>query len=216
MKKLLVMFLCLTMAHVAMKAQNFKWGIRGGISTPDVKPADFPNPLKLKSTMDSFNLKVTDANYGYHFGAWARVKLVGMYIQPEVVFNSSKVKYSLKNLKSSASAQDTISERFNNLDIPVMIGFKLGSFRVNAGPVAHFNLSTVSGIDDIASNYEAKFKSATFGYQAGLGLDFGSLGIDIRYEGNFKNFGSHINFGGTAYEFSTKPARFLVTAAYAF
>jgi hypothetical protein len=212
MKKLMILFVCLTMAQAAVQAQ-IKYGIKLGISTPDIKPADV-TALRFKSGTDSFTLKVNDANYGFHVGGWVRLKLGGIYLQPEVLYNSAKVEYKLNKL-GAVTSEDSLTQRFSNLDVPIMVGFKLGSFRVNGGPVAHIHLGSNDGLAEL-KDYKASFQSATWGYQAGIGLDFGKLGIDLRYEGNFNNFGQHITFGGNQYEFTKKPSRMTLSAAYSF
>ncbi|MBL7818206.1 MAG: PorT family protein [Saprospiraceae bacterium] len=213
MKKLMILFVCLAMAQTAIQAQAIKYGVKLGVSTPDIKPADV-TALRFKSGTDSFSLKVNDANYGYHIGGWVRLKLAGVYLQPELVFNSSKVEYKLNKIGSSTS-EDSVTQRFNNLDLPIMIGFKLGSFRINGGPVAHIHLNGDDGLAAL-KDYKATFQTATWGYQAGIGLDFGRLGLDLRYEGNFNKFGEHITFGGNQYEFSKTPARMTLAAAISF
>ena len=212
MKKLMILFLCLTMAQAAVQAQ-IKYGLKVGISTPDIKPADV-SALRFKSGADSFSLKVNDANYGFHVGGWVRLKLGAVYLQPELLFNSAKVEYKINKI-ATVSTVDSLSERFNNLDIPIMVGFKLGSFRVNGGPIAHIHLNSNSELSGLA-DYKANFQSATWGYQVGIGLDFGKLGLDLRYEGNFNKFGEHITFGGNKYEFSKAPTRMTLAAAYSF
>jgi Outer membrane protein beta-barrel domain len=212
MKRLILLFICFTAIQLAtIHAQNFKYGIRGGVNTP-LKPADF-DEIRLKNAADSFKLKLNDANYGFHFGIWARLKISGIYIQPEVLFNSSKVEYKYSNIRTAVDSFK--SETFRNLDIPLMIGTKLGSFRLNAGPVAHIRISGKSDLTATAG-YAEKFKSSTWGYQAGIGFDAGSVGIDLRYEGNFDKFGNHLSFGGKTYEFSKAPSRFIASAAIAF
>ncbi len=213
MKRLLLILLCFTAVQVATtNAQTFKYGIRGGISTPDIKPGDVDS-LRFKRGFDSLKLKVSDANYGFHFGVWGRLKIAGFYIQPEVLFNSSKVEYKLGKLNSTV---DSIkNETFRNLDIPIMVGTKLGSFRINAGPVAHVRLGGTSDLTS-TSGFTESFKTSTWGYQAGIGFDAGRVGIDLRYEGNLDKFGNHIVIGGKAYEFSKAPTRFIASAAIAF
>ena len=213
MKRLILIILCFTAVQVATtNAQTFKYGIRGGISTPDIKPGDVDS-LRFKRGLDSFKLKVSDANYGFHFGVWGRLKIGGFYIQPEVLFNSSKVEYKLSKINSTV---DSIkNETFRNLDIPIMVGTKLGSFRINAGPVAHMRIGGTSDLTT-TSGFTESFKSSTWGYQAGIGFDAGRVGIDLRYEGNFTNFGNQIMIGGKAYEFSKAPTRFIASAAIAF
>ena len=64
MKKLLLLFICFSAVQMATtNAQTFKYGIRGGISTPDIKPGDVDSLLFKRGT-DSLKLKVSDANYG--------------------------------------------------------------------------------------------------------------------------------------------------------
>jgi hypothetical protein len=213
MKKLLLVIICFTAVQMATtNAQSFKWGIRGGISTPDIKPGDVDS-LRFKRGLDSLKLKISDANYGYHFGVWARLKLGGFFVQPEVLFNSSKVEYKLARLNSTVDSVKT--ETFQNLDIPLMIGTKLGSFRLNAGPVAHVR---IGGSSDLAttSGITQTFKASTWGYQAGIGFDAGRVGIDLRYEGNTSNFGSKLTVGSKDYEFSKAPSRFIASVAIAF
>lgn len=213
MKKLMILFLCLAMGQAAVQAQ-IKYGFKLGISTPDIKPADV-TALRFKSGTDSFSLKVNDANYGFHVGGWVRLKLGAIYLQPEVLFNSSKVQYNLGKVKGAALMDSLRSERLNNLDVPILLGFKLGSFRVNAGPVAHIHLSSNSELSSLA-DYKANFQSATWGYQAGIGLEFGKMGLDLRYEGNFNKFGDHISFGGTNYAFGKEASRMTLAMAYSF
>jgi hypothetical protein len=213
MKKLIVLSLCFMAVQLATtNAQTFKYGIRAGISTPDIKPADVDS-IRIGEGTNAFKLKLSDANYGFHFGAWARLTFSKVYIQPELLFNSSKVEYKYGKLNSPIDS--VRNETFRNLDIPIMIGTKLGSFRLNAGPVGHIHINGSSDLTN-TSGYSEKFKGSTWGYQAGIGFDAGAVGIDLRYEGNFDKFGNHINFGGKTYEFSKAPSRFIASVAIAF
>jgi Outer membrane protein beta-barrel domain len=211
MKKVIILALCCTLFHVTTNAQVFKWGIRAGISTPDIKPGDL-NPIQTAS----FKIKAEDANYGFHGGLWARGKFGNFMIQPEVVFNSSSVMYKITNI-SITGVKDSIltNESFKNLDIPLMLGYKVGGLRFMAGPVGHLNLSNSSEIKNV-SDFAAKFSSLKWGYQAGIGLDFGGLGLDLRYEGNFSKFGDYINIGGVQRDFAVNPSRLIVSVAVGF
>jgi hypothetical protein len=213
MKKLIVLSLCFMAVQLATtNAQSFKYGIRAGLSTPDIKPADVDS-IRIENGPTAFKLKLSDANYGFHLGGWARFTFSKVYIQPEILFNSSKVEYKYGRLNSAIDSVRT--ETFRNLDIPLMVGTKLGSFRLNAGPVAHIRITGSSDLTN-TSGYSEKFKTALWGYQAGIGFDAGAVGIDLRYEGNFDNFGNHLTFGGKTYEFSKTPSRFIASVAIVF
>lgn len=210
MKKVILLAFCFTLLHTGVQAQIFKWGIRAGLSTPDIKPAE----VSAFNT-DSLSLKVKDANYGFHFGMFARLKVANFFIQPEVLLNSSKVTYGLKAIKGAAIVDSLRNERFVNLDVPLLLGVKLGAFRLNGGPVGHLHLASTSDLAELKS-YQSKFESMTFGYQAGIGADFGKLGVDVRYEGNFTKFGDHLNFNGKAYSFDKSPSRILISFGIGF
>lgn len=210
MKKVLIVAILFAFTQFSLQAQTVKWGLKGGISTPDIKPADV-NPI----ASDSLQLKVADAAYGFHVGGWFRVKLASFTLQPEVLFNSSKVTYGVKALKGAAIIDSLKSETFKNLDIPLMVGVRLSGLRLNAGPVAHLHLSSSSELAEFKA-YSEKFNDLTWGYQAGIGADFGRIGIDIRYEGNFSKYGEHIKLGNKSYSFDKSPSRFLVSMAIGF
>lgn len=209
MKRIIFIALCLAFTHFFASAQSFRWGIKAGLSTPDIKPADVVGGIKT----DSVQVKIGDANYGFHFGTFVRFGLANFFIQPEVNLNSSKVTY---NVKAIGTTIDSIQkESFLNLDIPVLLGVKLANFRINGGPVGHVHLSSSSDLIKIKT-YQSKFEQLKWGYQLGVGADFGKLGIDLRYEGNFDKYGDHINIGGKAFSFDKKPSRLLASFALSF
>jgi Outer membrane protein beta-barrel domain len=212
MRKVIFSILCSAIAYLPLQAQSFKYGAKLGVSTTDVSPSD----LGVRSGSDSFRLKLDNAGYGYQFGVWARAKFLGLYVQPELLFNSNKATYSLKRITGAAITDSIRTESYNRLDIPIMIGYQLfKTVRVNAGPIAHINIGSTSELTN-TSGYTAKFNTATWGYQAGVGFDLGKIGIDLRYEGNFSNFGDHFSFGGRSYTFDKKPTRLIATVAYSF
>jgi Outer membrane protein beta-barrel domain len=210
MKKVIILALCCTFFQLSTQAQSFKWGVRLGISTPDIKPGDL-NPIQTTN----LKIKVDDANYGFHGGLWARGKFGNFMVQPEVVFNTTKVAYKVSNVLNGRLLDSLIqNESFQNLDIPLMLGYKAGGLRLMAGPVGHLHISNSSEFTN--TDLKEKFTALKWGFQAGLGLDFGNLGLDLRYEGNFSKFGDHISIGGKAFDFATNPSRLIVSMAIGF
>ena len=98
---------------------------------------------------------------------------------------------------------------FKKLDIPVLVGFKFGPARVNAGPVASIIIDSKADLIETAG-YEEKFKGASFGYQAGVGLDLlKTISLDIRYEGNLSKLGDGVNIEGNDFEFDSRNPQFI-------
>ncbi|NJN35175.1 MAG: PorT family protein [Saprospiraceae bacterium] len=208
MKKILFLFVLTALTTLSLHAQSIKWGIRAGVSTADVTPKDL---LPIVFDNNS-SIKVSDASYGFHGGLWFRATIADFMIQPELVLNTSNVTYTLK----APGLLDTLAkESFLKLDLPIMLGFKLGSVRIMGGPVGHLHLNSSNELTDFSS-YTTKFDALKWGWQAGIGFDLGRVGFDLRYEGNFNNFGDHIMLGGQAREFSKSPSRTIASLAFSF
>jgi hypothetical protein len=191
MKKLLII---LVAAMFAMPVfSQVKFGIKGGLST---------NNLSIDQMIDSPDGDVIlqnakDASYGFHGGLFVRLSLLGIYIQPELLLTSSENKIKITE---PGIPEEIRTQKFNKLDIPVLLGFKLGPVRINAGPAATIKLSSPKELFD-TEGYENLYKSATFGYQAGVGVDIlNKLTLDLRYEGNLNKFGNEIVIGGETFE----------------
>ena len=138
-------------------------------------------------TIDGQTLSSGNATAGFHAGAFARITLGGLYIQPEALFTQTGGKVELDN----GVFKDIRELEFNKLDIPVMVGTKFaGIFRLQAGPTISILLDAeAEGLDqEIESGYE----DATIGYQAGVGVDLWNLVVDVKYEGNLSTFGNEL------------------------
>lgn len=202
--------LALLLNTVILNAQ-FEFGVKAGISSIDL----ITNSIKVGNGDQSFDLKYADAQYGHHFGIYSRVKLLGLYIEPAAIFNSNTVNYKLTQYSEGDPFSTIKNETYNRLDIPVMLGIKAGIVRIFGGPVGHIHISSRSELVDIRG-YNQKFKDATYGFQAGFGLDIWKIRFDISYEGNFSKFGDHISIDGQSYSFDDAASRIIGTVGYAF
>jgi hypothetical protein len=198
------LFVCLFFLGYIAQAQ-VSLGLKGGVSFP----ANKAETIVMAPDGNALEVAVDKTPMGLHFGGYVRAG-GRFFVQPEVLFNSSRVDYRIRE----ANAQEVIlTERYNNLDIPVMAGLSAGPFRLTLGPVAHYHLNSRSELTDI-DGYEARFKQLTWGWQGGIGLGMGKVSIDARYEGNFSKQANHLTFFGEEYSFSNTPSRFLVSLNY--
>ncbi len=210
MKKLLAIVAFFALVQTNLNAQ-FVYGVRIGGSTPDLK-ANQANVI----TADTLRFRLQQASYGIHGGIWGRINIGPIFLQPEILFNSASTNYSVTSTRR-VIADSLKKETFNNLDIPLFIGFKTSILRVQAAPVGHLNLGSSSQIVDAFRAYKQTLAAMKWGYQVGIGLDLGShLSLDLRYEGNFYKYGDHITVSGTQYDFGRNPTRTLLSIGYKF
>ena len=191
---------------------QFEMGVKFGVNSTELAS----DSINLVTT-DQNQLKIAfqNADYGVHLGLYMRLSAVGFYIEPAGFVNSSSVTYQLSEIQDGEIITSLKNESFTSVDIPVLIGYKMGFFRIQGGGVAHLVIDSASDLIDI-KGYEGKFKTATYGYQAGIGVDAWKLRIDFNYEGNLSKFGDHITVDDAEYSFSNSAARFILNVGFRF
>jgi hypothetical protein len=211
MKKISVVLLVVLLSMPAFS--QIKFGIKAGASTNSLSMDDIKQVTSGTSTYTI--QKVEGAKYGFHGGVFMRVKLLSLYVQPELLFATKSSAYTVTNVTTS-TAKDVV-QNMNKLDIPVMVGLKFGPFRINAGPSGSILLGTPKELID-NPDFKSMYSGMTIGYQAGVGLDLlKKLTIDIRYEGSMKKYQTQIeNLAGTTFNLDDRPNAFLFSLGLMF
>jgi hypothetical protein len=142
-----------------------------------------------------------------------------LFIQPELLISSKGGTFDL--VKSGLATQQ-VNVRLTTIDVPFLIGYKLGPLRLNAGPLASLTIGTDQSIKDALNQYSKQpisqtYKQAVFGYQAGVGISLFGLQLDARYEGNLSDLSQiGITSLNNDARFSTKTTLWQFTAGYGF
>jgi len=212
MKKLFAIVLVVLISIPAFS--QIKFGIKAGVSTTNLSMATLKTVTSGTTTYTVDAL--TAAKYGFHGGVFMRLTLLGIYLQPELLFSTRTNEYTVIDL-AAPTVKMTKKQNFNKLDIPVMLGFKLGPIRLNAGPAASLLINSPKAlISD--TNYKSMYSRMTFGYQAGLGFDLlNFLTFDLRYEGSLKKYQNQIeNLTGTKFNLDDRANAFLFSVGLMF
>lgn len=212
MKKLFL--IVLTVFIVLPAFSQIKFGLKAGLSTTNLKMED------LKTLTSGQTQYVVDAlkgaNYGFHGGAFVRLGLMGFYIQPELLFASRTDEYTVADADDPAS-EIIKKQQFNQLDLPIMLGVRLGPIRLNAGPSARLLINSPKDlIDD--PDFKVMYNNLTFGYQAGLGVDIiKRITLDLRYEGSLQKYQTQVeNVTGDKFTLDDRPNAFLLSVGIMF
>ena len=200
MKKLLCLLIMGVILGSNTNAQ-IRLGLRGGINTA------YFNATEVEA--GDYNIEmINDASVGFHGGLMMQISFFGMFLQPELLFSSIGSEVRVTDLQQDVTM--IREQNYNKLDIPVLVGKRFGPARVGVGPVGTIMLSSTSGLDEFG--IQEQFNSATFGYQAGVGVDlFDLLALDLKYEGNLTRLGSGITVAGQEREFDSRSRQFIVS-----
>ncbi len=200
MKKLLFLLIPAVLFGSQVDAQ-VRLGLRGGINTAYFNASEV--------TTDDYKLEmINDASVGFHGGFMMQISFFGMFLQPELLFSSIGSEVRVRDLQQNTTM--IREQNYNKLDIPVLVGKRFGPARIGVGPVGTIMLSSKSELDEFG--FQEQFNNATFGYQAGVGIDlFNKLALDLKYEGNLTRIGSGITVAGQERAFDSRSRQFIVS-----
>ncbi|WP_020607496.1 outer membrane beta-barrel protein [Spirosoma spitsbergense] len=220
MKKILL-FASLTLLPALSFAQGFQIGIKGGVNLSKLSFGDFiktgtnPNGSPTASVdgqtfrnnlSDSF-----DSKMGTSFGIYMRFGK-NLFIQPELLYSTRSAQFGV--IRNGQTETATITT--TSFDVPLLLGIKGGPIRIVAGPVASFRINDNQTLGNALQQYTQgslndAWSQAYYGYQVGGGLDIGSLGLDVRYQGNISDIAQIENSAG---KFSQGMKSWQITLAY--
>lgn len=199
MKKFIVIVLALVLA--APLFSQVKFGLKAGASTDFT----FTNLTFEGTNIEVILQNAKNAEWGFQGGVFMRATIAGFYVQPELLLATATNSVSYQDVEAGG-APVIYNQKFNKLNIPVLLGLKLGPLRINAGPAASVMISDPKDII-----VGATYKRATFGYQAGLGFDLMKrLTFDLRYEGNLNQFGNEIVIANQTFVLDDRTGAILV------
>lgn len=157
MKKLV--FVCFVFCFGSMIAQSENGiGVKAGLNYNS--NGEFVN--------DALDIKEDPSkSIGFHVGLYGKYDLGPVYVRPEAMYTRTSSEYEDADL--------TISK----IDVPLLVGIDIiGPLSVFAGPSLQYILD--NEFEDFS--LEEANNKFTVGAQLGVGLNFNSIGIDLRYE----------------------------------
>lgn len=219
--KTFLLGLAITALPALSFAQSFQIGVKGGINLSKLTFGEFVstntnangspsvdvNGQTLRNSIsDSYRSKT-----GTSFGIYTRFGK-NLFIQPELMYTMREGQFDV--IRNGVAENVTIKS--TSFDVPVLLGLKGGPLRFMVGPIASFRINNNVGLSDALKQYTTgtlndAWSKATYGYQIGGGLDLGSLGIDVRHEGNLSDVAQVNTSGGS---FGQRAKSWQITLAY--
>lgn len=192
MKKTLI--IAMLFVSSGLLAQS-SFGIKAGLNYGDNGKIEFSDVNQVQDT---------ESKVGYHLGVFYRMELpLGFFVRPELLYTETKseIKYS-----GNSSNYDV-----SKLDLPILVGVDVfGPLNIFVGPSLQYILENDFNdfeIEDVENNF-------TVGAQFGVGVQLGSIGVDVRYERALtENQAEFLNLDNPAgiRRIDTRPDQFLIS-----
>ncbi|WP_338869583.1 porin family protein [Spirosoma sp. SC4-14] len=221
MKKSLF-FIALTLLPALTFAQGgFQIGIKGGVNLSKLTFGDFVTTgtnsngspqVGVDGQTFRDNLKASlDSKTGTSFGIYMRFGK-NLFLQPELLYSTKAGSFEVVR----NGVTESVTVKTTSFDVPVLLGIKGGPIRVMAGPIVSFRINDNQSLGDAVRQYtngslNDAWSQAYYGYQVGGGLDLGSFGLDVRYEGNLTDVAQIQNDYG---KFNQRLKSWQITLAY--
>lgn len=165
MKKLLILFLLIT-TSTAFAQSGF--GVKAGLNYGDNGEIEFED---VTNAGENILKEKGDSKMGYHFGVFYRAQLGPIFLKPELLYTQTKSTFQYRSQEADYE--------LSKIDLPILVGLDiLGPLHIFAGPSLQYILENdLEGVS--LADVEDEF---TVGAQFGAGVQFGGIGLDVRYE----------------------------------
>lgn len=167
MKKILVLLFACLCGYGAMAELPINFGVHGGISS---------NRIKIK---DLQRINGVKDNSGYMVGAFMRLNLGKMYLEPSLNYSHRK--------SIAEGTNNNIYLTRNSFDIPVMVGLQvldLSVIKLRAFLGPELSVGKMKNLKELGNISADK---TSWSGKVGVGVDVWKFTFDIDYQKAFKN-----------------------------
>lgn len=186
MKRFILLWLATLLALVAAEAQVLRFGARVGLNTGAYTFDQI--------TIDRHTIApAIDRSGGYQVGLMMRLSVPKfVFVQPELDLVVRDYAFALHKPSRVAEHKNIRTLR---LELPVMLGFKIGAARFFGGPVWRID-SHQYYKGEGPTPFEVRFNDNDIAGMAGASIDLDGLFVEVRYMQYLKEITSEITLSG--------------------
>lgn len=169
-KLFLFVFICFASFQTAVHAQEFSFGLKGGINKTSggTLTGIRSTPIYTGATFNA------EGEIGFHGGLWTQLSFGRFFIRPEVVYSKLESRFDFPN-RPAIYAVDELS-------VPFLVGYNIwGPLDIYAGP-AYKKIVDASLEGTEPADQLIVVQNFPLSAQVGAKVEFGSFGLDVRYD----------------------------------
>ena len=199
MRKIIIVFSVLFLTTFTVANAQSDFGIKAGLSYNS--NGDFK---EFTSEVTNIYKNEGKGKSGFNIGFYGKLDLGPIYIRPELVYTKTTSEYIL-------NTGNTADYKISKLDVPVLVGIKLiGPLNIFAGPAFQYYLEN----DLKGLNFDAIENDFSVGINIGASVEFGKLGIDVRYERGLSENEASWSNAGDKFTLDSRPEQIIFSLSY--
>ncbi|WP_456378273.1 porin family protein [Lutibacter sp.] len=199
MKKIIVVFSVVFLTTFTIANAQSDFGIKAGLSYNS--NGDFK---EFTSEVTNIYKNEGKGKSGFNIGFYGKLDLGPIYIRPELLYTKTTSEYVL-------NTGNTEDYKISKLDVPVLVGIKLiGPLNIFAGPAFQYYLEN----DLKGLNFDAIENDFSVGINIGASVEFGKLGIDVRYERGLSENEASWSNAGEKFTLDSRPEQIIFSISY--
>ncbi len=198
MRKRIVLFSVAFIAGIMLMNAQSDFGIKAGLSynsNGDLK--------EFTSEVDQIYKDEGKGKSGFNVGFYGKLDLGPIFVRPEIVYTQTTSEYEFNSLIEDY--------KLSKIDVPVLVGLKLiGPLNVFAGPAFQYILDNdLNGINisDVKNDFSV-------GVNIGASVEFGRIGIDVRYERGLSENEANWSNAGETFTLDSRPEQLIFSLSY--
>lgn len=173
-KLIVIVLICLGGFSTTVHAQEFKFGLKGGINKPyGGQITGINSGVPEDYTSDTFT---AEGEIGLQGGIWAQLSFGKFFIRPEAGYSKLETIFPFP--------QGPAVYNVDVVSVPLLVGYNVyGPLDIYAGP--SYNVIVSSSIDRLEpldNPPSVVVQNFPLSAQIGAKVEFGSFGLDIRYD----------------------------------
>ena len=190
MRTLFVLLASLVVLATAQAQVQF--GVKAGIA-PTRTMGTAPLLVNRNDPTADFLFNGQRVEYSPSLGLVLRLNKERFFFEGEANYYSIRKSYAMQYLDGGnySEASHPMDESCKSIELPISLGVKIGHFEVTSGLSGRYEFGQKSSLTEMP-NSRREVNELTFGFHGSVGLSFGKVFAQLRYQQEFMNYGQGI------------------------
>lgn len=141
----------------------------------------------------TFIFNGNNVEYSPSLGLMVKFNTKHFFFEADPMYYSIRKSYTMQYLHESVITEKShkMEESCKSIELPLSAGVKLGYVEIKSGFSVRYEFGQSSSLS-VMEGYQRKIEDTIFGWHTGIGVNFGKISAELRYQQDFGNYGQGI------------------------